>query len=116
MRLCVIFDLPVVAKNDLKNYQQFRRFLLNDGYDMVQFSVYARMCIGRDDIEKHMERLILNLPPKGSVRTLEITEKQFAAAKILVGKKKPKENKKVTGQLTLLDDMYEDIFGEDTEE
>lgn len=110
MRLFVIFDLPVVRKVDLQNYQRFRRFLLNEGYDMIQFSVYARLCIGRDDINKHTERLNNNLPPKGSVRIMEITEKQFAGAKILVGKRKPKESKKVVNQLTLFDDCYDEIF------
>ena len=115
MRLFVIFDLPVVKKTDLKNYQQFRRFLLNEGYDMIQFSVYARICIGRDDINKHLERLTNNLPPKGSVRVIEITEKQFAGAKILVGRKKPKEKKQVTRQLTLFDD-FDFLFDDDKKE
>ncbi|MFN8985285.1 MAG: CRISPR-associated endonuclease Cas2, partial [Burkholderiales bacterium] len=38
MRLMVFFDLPVVKKEDRRAYTVFRRFLLNDGYDMLQFS------------------------------------------------------------------------------
>ena len=48
MRLIVFFDLPMVTKTEKRAYVQFRRFLLNDGYDMVQFSVYGRILNGND--------------------------------------------------------------------
>ena len=35
--------------------------------------------------QKHMKRLLANLPPEGSVRMLTVTEKQFASMKLLVG-------------------------------
>ncbi|MDR1351178.1 MAG: CRISPR-associated endonuclease Cas2 [Zoogloeaceae bacterium] len=60
-------------------------FLLNDGYDMVQWSVYGRLLCGADDEQKHLKRLIDNLPPAGSVRCMTVTEKQFAGIKLLVG-------------------------------
>lgn len=85
MRLLVFFDLPMVTKTEKRAYVQFRRFLLNDGFDMIQFSVYGRILNGRDAEEKHMQRLILNLPPDGSVRMLTVTEKQYASMKLLVG-------------------------------
>ena len=85
MRILVFFDLPVVTKIERRAYTVFRRFLLNDGYDMIQFSVYGRIVNGTDAEAKHMKRLIDNLPPAGSVRVLTVTEKQFAAMKLLVG-------------------------------
>lgn len=85
MRLLVFFDLPVVTKTERRAYTIFRRFLLNDGYDMIQFSVYGRILNGSDALEKHYRRLIDNLPPEGSVRCLSVTEKQFASMKLLVG-------------------------------
>ena len=85
MRLMVFFDLPVVLKADRRAYTVFRRFLLNDGYDMLQFSVYGRILNGADAEKKHMQRLIQHLPPAGSVRVLSVTEKQFASMKLLVG-------------------------------
>lgn len=85
MRMLVFFDLPVVTKAERRAYTQFRRFLLNDGYDMIQFSVYGRILNGRDAEEKHMQRVINNLPPEGSVRVLTVTEKQFGSMKLLVG-------------------------------
>jgi len=85
MRLLVFFDLPVVTKAERRAYTLFRRFLINDGYDMIQYSVYGRILNGNDAVEKHFKRLVNNLPPEGSVRCLSVTEKQFAGMKMLVG-------------------------------
>lgn len=85
MRLLVLFDLPVGTRAERRAYAQFRRFLLNDGFDMIQFSVYGRILSGRDAETKHMQRLVGNLPPEGSVRCLTVTEKQYASMKLLVG-------------------------------
>ena len=52
MRMLVFFDLPVVTKTHRRAYTVFRRFLLNDGYDMIQFSVYGRILNGNDAAEK----------------------------------------------------------------
>lgn len=101
MRLIVLFDLPVVTKAERREYTVFRRFLINDGYDMLQFSVYGRILNGTDAETKHMQRLVQNLPPKGAVRVLSVTEKQFASMKILVGKPLFQE-KKVGNQQMLL--------------
>lgn len=86
MKIIVFFDLPVKSTNEKKEYTQFRRFLLNDGYYMIQYSVYVRTCNGMDAIEKHKARLRLNVPENGSVRVLTITEKQYASIEILIGK------------------------------
>jgi CRISPR-associated protein Cas2 len=85
MRMLVFFDLPVGTRAERRAYTQFHRFLLNDGFDMIQFSVYGRILNGRDAEEKHMQRLVLNLPPAGSVRILTVTETQYASMKLLVG-------------------------------
>ena len=101
MRIIVFFDLPVVKKKERKIYSQFRRFLLNDGYDMVQFSVYSRLCNGTDMTEKHLKRLNESLPEKGSVRCLTVTEKQYGDMKFLVGNPTVKERKVNVDQLSL---------------
>lgn len=101
MRLMVFFDLPMVTKVEKRAYTLFRRFLLNDGYDMMQFSVYGRILNGVDAEQKHMQRLVQNLPPEGSVRVLSVTEKQFASMKLLVGLPLFQE-KKVSAQQVLL--------------
>ena len=101
MRMLVFFDLPVVTRAERRAYTQFRRFLLNDGFDMIQFSVYGRIVNGRDAEEKHFQRLVANLPPEGSVRCLTVTEKQYASMKLLIGLPLFQE-KQVTGSQILL--------------
>ena len=48
MRMLVFFDLPVVTAKEKKDAAKFRKFLLKDGYNMVQWSVYSRICNGMD--------------------------------------------------------------------
>ncbi len=101
MRLLVFFDLPMVTKTEKRAYVQFRRFLLNDGYDMIQWSVYARLLNGSDDHEKHLKRLVDSLPPAGSIRCMTVTEKQFAGIKLLVGMPLFQEKKVPANQMLL---------------
>ena len=86
MRIMVFFDLPVKTKAERRAATQFRNFLLNDGYHMIQYSVYARVCNGMDAVANHKARIKRNLPCNGSIRMLVITEKQFEAIDILLGK------------------------------
>lgn len=86
MRLIVMFDLPVVTEKDRKVYAKFRDFLLDDGYVMLQYSIYARICKNADDVLKHETRLRINMPTKGNLRLLQVTEKQFENMKILCGR------------------------------
>lgn len=87
MRILVFFDLPVVTASEKKAAAKFRKFLLKDGYHMVQWSVYSRICNGTDAIEMHESRLKQNLPKKGSIRLLTLTEKQYESIEILLGEK-----------------------------
>ena len=81
----VFFDLPVTTKAERGAAAGFRRFLLNDGYYMVQYSVYARICNGVDAVEKHKQRLKRSLPSNGAVPMPVITEKQYENIEILLG-------------------------------
>ncbi|HGO5856101.1 CRISPR-associated endonuclease Cas2 [Bibersteinia trehalosi] len=101
MRIIVFFDLPVKTRLQRKIANQFRQFLLKDGYQMLQLSVYTRIVRGRDSLEKHNKRLTAHLPEEGSVRCLEITEKQFTSMLLLVGELKPQEEKVNANQLLL---------------
>ena len=101
MWLMVFFDLPVKTKPERKAATDFRQFLLKDGYIMLQFSVYSRLCHGHGGVNKHLNRLVSNLPPDGSIRALQVTDRQFARMKLLLGKRKTAE-KLGHGQLVLL--------------
>ena len=101
MRLLVFFDLPVTTREAKREYVKFRRFLLKDGYDMLQWSVYGRISGGADAVEKHVNRLKNNLPPAGSVRCLPVSEKQFARMLFMIGPKKKQETKVTADQMLL---------------
>lgn len=101
MRLLVFFDLPVTTREYKRAYVLFRRFLLQDGYDMLQWSVYGRMVNGSDDAEKHQRRLAANLPKEGSIRCLQVSEKQFVTMKLLVGTRSFQEKKVNADQMLL---------------
>ena len=100
MRILVFFDLPVTTAKGRKEANKFRKFLLNDGYNMLQFSVYSRICSGPDATEKHIKRIMKNLPSRGSVRLLTVTENQYAKMMFLVGEPTPQEKKVKTNQLS----------------
>lgn len=53
MRVIIFFDLPTGTPVERKAYMQFRKYLLNAGYDMLQYSVYVRIAGSRDDAQ-HM--------------------------------------------------------------
>lgn len=101
MYLFVMFDLPVATKPERKAANQFRNFLKKDGYDMLQLSVYTRICRGQKAVDKHLKRLKTAVPSEGGVRAFQITDKQYARQVILVGTRKKQEE---TGyeQLVLL--------------
>ncbi len=87
MRILVFFDLPVKTKKERKVATQFRNFLIKDGYYMLQYSVYVRLCNGLDAVNMHKERLKNGIPNNGSIRVLTVTEKQYDSIDILLGKK-----------------------------
>ena len=101
MRILVFFDLPVKSASQRRIANKFRRFLLSDGYHMLQYSIYARTCNGVDAVDKHKKRLYGSLPANGSVRMLVITEKQYQSIEILVGKLNNGEKTFKAEQLTL---------------
>ena len=81
----VFFDLPVKTKIQRRAATRFRSFLLKDGYFMMQYSVYCRVCNGIDAVEQHKKRLEENKPDNGCVRLLVLTEKQFERMEIIIG-------------------------------
>lgn len=86
MWVMVMFDLPVATKKDRKNYTDFRNRMLKDGFTMFQFSAYLRHCPSRENADVHIKRIKKNLPPKGHVGILMITDKQFGMMQLFFGK------------------------------
>lgn len=101
MRVLVMFDMPTQTKKDRKNYAKFRKQLIKAGFMMLQYSVYMRICKGTTSANNHLDRLNLILPPKGHIRALVITEKQFDNMRLLLGKQSENEKANKPKQLTL---------------
>jgi len=86
MWLFAMFDLPVDSKKARKRYAQFRKALLQDGFSMLQYSVYARYCASEEAAAAHRSRIRACLPPEGYVRVLGVTDRQFGKMESYVGK------------------------------
>lgn len=69
-----------------KAYAQFRKFLLKDGFQQIQYSVYARVCPSQEAVDVHVGRVEGRVPADGEVRMLCITDKQFGRQRICWGK------------------------------
>lgn len=101
MWLMVFFDLPVKTKPQRRRATRFRQFLKKDGYIMLQLSVYARVCRGQDAVDKHTKRVRASLPKEGSVRTLQVTDKQYGRMDLMLGTA-PQTEKIGPSQMALL--------------
>jgi len=91
MRLILFFDLPMVTKEERRIYSKFRKYLIENGFMMLQFSVYAKIFPNRTSLVQYVEGLKRNLPIKGSIRIMAVTEKQYEKMLILVGGKSIQE-------------------------
>ena len=65
-----------------------RNLLLKLGFDMMQFSVYARYFPREEAAETLRKRVRQGIPPKGQVRLLLVTDKQFGKMEVYFGKKR----------------------------
>lgn len=83
-----MFDLPVDTKEARQRYTLFRKALLKLGFEMLQFSVYARYFPDEDVAKTYRRRIQQALPPQGQVRILMVTDKQFGKMEVYTGKKR----------------------------
>jgi len=83
-----LFDLPTETKAHRRAYARFRKDLLDDGFTMMQYSVYQRHCASSENAEVHIQRMAGLLPGEGEVRFLSITDRQFASIRTYWGKKR----------------------------
>ncbi|HRV80167.1 MAG TPA: CRISPR-associated endonuclease Cas2, partial [Planctomycetota bacterium] len=98
MWVWVLFDLPVRTKPQRKRATEFRKHLLEDGFQMMQYSVYIRPCPSEENAEVHVQRARNALPALGSIRILQITDKQFGRMQCFDGKR-PQEPEGMPRQL-----------------
>lgn len=91
MRMVLFFDLPMNTKEERRIYNKFRKFLVSNGFVMLQFSVYVKIFPNRISLFQYIEGLKRNLPSKGNIRIMAVTEKQYEKMLLLVGGKSIQE-------------------------
>ena len=90
MRTIVFFDLPNVYLKDKRNYILFRKYLLSEGFIMLQESVYSKIILNSEQANLLIERLRKKSPKKGIIQVLTITEKQYANIEYIIGEENSK--------------------------
>ena len=100
MWLVVMFDLPVGTKIERGAATRFRNWLLDQGYEMNQFSVYMRFCTGREQVARRVRDIGKARPDGGQVHVLAVTDRQFADMVVFRGGKRER-GRAVPEQLAL---------------
>ena len=83
-----MFDLPVTTKKERKAATGFRDYLLTEGFEMAQISVYMRWCSGKEQVAAITGRIEKNLPATGKVSLLAFTDKQYESIVNFDGRRK----------------------------
>lgn len=85
MRIILFFDLPTETAKNRKDYTIFRKLLINDGFIMLQESVYTKLTLNATASDLIMKKIRREVPKEGLIQVLTITEKQFSSIETLVG-------------------------------
>ena len=86
MWVIAMFDLPVDTPKARKAYARFRKDLIEDGFTMMQYSIYIRHCASIENAKVHAVRMGKRVPDAGEVRFLTITDSQFGRIAVFAGK------------------------------
>lgn len=96
MWMMVLFDLPVVMPEERHAAAKFRNFLLDEGFMMSQFSVYAKPSLSRDKNDALLQRVRRAIPTYGKVHIMFFTDKQYSSIQTFYGTKQDRTPKKPT--------------------
>lgn len=102
MRLIVFFDLPVKTAKQRKDYRQFRKLLLKDGYLQLQESVYAKLVVNDGAAGAAVARLRKNRPPVGLVQVMKVSEAAYATMEYITGNRKAYDEVDTMEELLIL--------------
>lgn len=87
MWVFVFFDLPTETRQNRRDHARFRKQLKEDGFTMMQFSIYTRHCNSSENASVHIKRTKGILPPEGEVIIFTLTDKQFGMMEFFLGQK-----------------------------
>ena len=93
MWLFAMFDLPMDNPELRREYAQFRKSLLKEGFTMLQYSIYAHYVRSEESDQAYRLKVFAALPSHGQVRLISVTDRQFEKMEIYFGRKrKPVED------------------------
>lgn len=81
--LIVMFDLPTDTAKERRLASKFRNDLLDAGYLMLQYSVYARSCVTLDKKASFLAHLKRINPNTGNIKCLFITDAQWGQIEVI---------------------------------
>lgn len=85
MWVMAVFDLPTQTKIERKRYSEFRKTLLQQGFQMMQYSVYVRHVPTQHQAESLVKRIGPLTPQNGVCAFIFITDKQYGMTKNFYG-------------------------------
>ncbi len=88
MRVMVFFDLPTLTTGNRREYTKFRKYLIKNGFIMMQESVYCKLALNATVSEAVIQGIRKNKPSDGLVQVLTLTEKQFSKMEVITGEYK----------------------------
>ena len=100
MWLLLMFDLPVGTKAERRDATKFREWLLDEGFEMSQFSIYMRFCVGKEQVDRRLRDIAKARPGQGSIHVLSVTDRQFEHMAVFRGKTRER-GRKAPNQLEL---------------
>ena len=85
MRVLVFFDLPVITAENRRAYVKFRKFLLKNGFLMLQESVYCKLALNGTAVNAIVDNVLKNKPEEGLIQLLTVTEKHYSKMYRFIG-------------------------------
>ncbi|WP_332665326.1 CRISPR-associated endonuclease Cas2 [Clostridium sp.] len=87
MRIIVFFDLPTLTSSDRREYRKFRKFLISEGFIMMQESIYSKIALNSTVANSIKSRVKKNKAKGGLIQLMTVTEKQYSAIEYVTGEK-----------------------------
>ena len=85
MWILAFFDVATQTKDQRREYSQFRKLLLENGFNQMQFSVYMRCMPTFHKAEALVNQLGTLMPSKGYCSFVYLTDKQFGMTRHFYG-------------------------------
>ncbi len=101
MWVLAVFDFPTTTTEARKAYTCYRKELLRENFNQLQYSVYLRHCPTLSNAESLIRRLRAVIPEDGHVVYFLLTDKQYGMAREFFGYKKTKKKPDSPGQIEL---------------